>query len=101
MPAAIPQACSEIAADVASLEAADETIRAQLASATGADAWAALAKLGQGREALARKRAELDLCIKNNSAALQGNLVVMNVASSGEGSPSRIGHLWDLTQATA
>jgi len=70
-----------------------------LASSTGAAAWIALAKLGQGRQALARKRAELDLCIRNNSAALQGTLVVMNAASAGEEPQSRVGHLWEVTPA--
>ena len=101
MPRTIPQACSAIAADIASLEAADQAIRTELASATGAAAWAALARLGQGRQALERKRAELDLCVRNNSPALQGNLVVMNVASSGDGPLARVAHLWDLTQSTA
>lgn len=92
----IPQACQDLANDVAALEAADQALRVQLTTLTGAAAWAALAQLGQGRLALERKRNELHNCILNNTADFQANLIVMDLAPPPAVSPTRIAHLWEI-----
>lgn len=91
-----PQECQSLAAEVAALETIDQNLRAQLTALAGADAWAALAQLGKTRLDLGKKRAELTACIRAHSAALQANLVVMDLAPPGAQLPSRIAHLWEV-----
>ena len=96
----VPQACQPIADDVASLESQEQQLRAQLATLTGAAAWAALAQLGQVRQQLVRRRADLDACVRDNSAALMATLVVIDV---GPASPTqtRVATLWEITPTGA
>ena len=98
----VPEACQALAAEVAALEQADATLRASLTTLVGPAAWAALASLGQGRSLLARKRRELDSCILQHTAALQANLVVMDLSGTpAEATRSRIAYLWDADQPGA
>jgi hypothetical protein len=46
---------------------------------TGEQAWAVLTDIATGRQTLEEKQAELTACIQANTAALQGQLVVINV----------------------
>jgi hypothetical protein len=79
----VPPACQPLADDVAALEAQELQLRAQAASLTGAAAWTALAALGQVRLRLDESRANLAECIRQNSAALQATLVVIDVGPAG------------------
>jgi hypothetical protein len=92
----VPRECDGLAAEVATLEAVDQDLRTQLQGLVGAEAWAALAKLGQLRLQLRAKRAELEACVRDHSAALQANLVIMEVAPGGGLQPSRVAHLWEI-----
>jgi hypothetical protein len=58
----VPEACQSLAAEVAALEQADAALRTELTTQVGSDAWASLAKLGQGRKQLEHKRRELEVC---------------------------------------
>lgn len=97
----IPEACESLAAEVAALEAADAALRAELTSLSGAPAWRALTRLGEGRADLRRKRAALEACIQQHSAALQANLVIIDSTASSEGTVSRAGHLWEVTPTSS
>ena len=101
MPAPVPQPCQPIADQLAALEATDQTLRTQLANLVGADAWAALAQLGQTREQISLTQAQLDACISNNSAALQANLFIFDVGGAAGTPPSRIANLWEIGPAGA
>lgn len=99
---AVPQECQALAAEVAALQATEQNLRAQLTTLVGSEAWAALAKLGQTRLQLSQKQADLDTCVHDHSAALQANLVIMDLAPDGGPQPSRVGNLWEIaTTGTA
>jgi hypothetical protein len=101
MPPPVPPACQPLAGDVAALETVDAQLRANLATLTGAAAWAVLAQIGDCRIALDKKRAELAACTTANSAALQANLVVIDLGPAPATPPSRTAQLWDLGQPIA
>lgn len=92
----LPQECQALAAEIAALGTSDQNLRAQLATLVGAEAWAALAQLGQTRSDLSQKQAQLNTCIRNHSAAFQANLVVMDLKSDGAPQPTRVAHLWEI-----
>jgi hypothetical protein len=77
----VPKECNAIAAVLASLQATDLVLRTKLATETGAEAWATLVALGQNRQQLSEQQAALDICIGDHSAALQANLVVIDLAT--------------------
>jgi hypothetical protein len=84
------------------MEASEASARAELANLTGADAWAALARLGDQRIKLSTARRALDACIRVNSAAFQADLVIMHASTSDppEGAvPARVAQLWEVTPA--
>jgi hypothetical protein len=93
---AVPEGCQPLASEVTALEAADEALRAQLATLSGAAAWAALAQLGEGRVNLARKQADLAACVATNSAALQGTLVLIDLGPPSANPPTRSASLWAM-----
>jgi hypothetical protein len=90
----VPQECQSIADAIAALEAADQDLRSQLTNLTGADPWAALAKLGQIREQLTEQTADLDACVSAHSAALQANLIIIDLASTAP--QTRVANLWEI-----
>lgn len=92
----VPPACQPIAESVAALEAREQQLRAGLASLVGAAAWTGLAQLGQIRQQLADGRLALAECIRQNSAALQASLTVIDVGPASSASPTRIAGLWEL-----
>ncbi len=94
----VPQACQVLADETAALEVQEQQLRAQLPTLSGAAAWAALAELGQIRLDLGRKRADLDDCIRQNSAALQAALVVIDVGPGGAPA-ARVASLWEISPA--
>jgi hypothetical protein len=96
----VPAACQQLDNDVIALEQNDQQLRTTLAGLTGAAAWSVLSQIADGREQLAAKRKELAACILANSAAIQANLVVMDVAASGPLPASRTAQLWDVGPAT-
>lgn len=96
-----PTECKAIAAAVASLQAIDLALRTKLATETGAKAWATLIELGQNRQQLSEQQAALDICIRDHSAALQANLVVIDLATPAAPPPSRVAYLWEITATGA
>ena len=96
----VPQACQALADDVAALEVQEQQLRAQIPTLSGAPAWAALAELGQIRLDLGRTRADLDQCIRQNSAALQATLVIIDLGPGGAPA-ARVATLWEITPAGA
>ena len=83
----VPQPCQSLADQVSKLKSQDQALRAKLTNFAGADAWGALAQLGQLREQMNVAQGQLDACISHNSAALQANLIIMDVGGA------RIRHL--------
>jgi hypothetical protein len=75
----VPTVCQPIADEISALEAQDSQLRTQLSTLTGADALAVLSQIASGRETLEAKKAELEACILANTAALQGQVVVIGV----------------------
>lgn len=94
----VPQACQPLADAVTALEAQEQQLRAQIPSLIGAAAWAALAQLGQIRLQLDQGRAALNECIRQNSAALQATVVVIDLGPAGA-TPARVANLWEITPA--
>jgi hypothetical protein len=92
----VPPACQPIADSVAALDAQEQQLRAGLASLVGAPAWSALAQLGRVRQQLTDGRVALAECVRQNSAALQATLAVIDV-DPGAAVPARIAGLWELT----
>jgi len=97
MPDPVPQACQALADQLSTLQAQDQALRTKLASLTGADAWAALAQLGQIRQQITTVQSQLNACIAANSAALQANFVVIDISGAGGPVPSRVANLWEIT----
>jgi hypothetical protein len=93
----VPAQCQSLADSVATLEATDQTLRNQLASQTGPAAWSTLAQIGENRLQLSGQRVALAACVSAHTAALQGNLVVMDVTAGEVPPPSQMAHLFDLT----
>lgn len=93
----IPQPCQSFADQLSQLKTQDQTLRAKLATLVGADAWVALSQLGQIRDQIHVTQGQLDTCIGNNSAALQANLVIMDVGGAENPPPSRVANLWQVT----
>src|SRR5688572_7915013 len=96
----IPEPCEALATEVGQLELEDQTLRAQIPSLAGTALWSALARLGQTRELHERKHRELTMCIHDHTAALQANLVVMDLRPP-NATAARVAHLWDAAQSTA
>jgi len=93
----VPPACQPIANDVTALETNDAQLVASLKTLTGAAAWTVLAQLADGRQQLVAKRAQLDACVLANSAALQANVVTIDLGASPPTSQSRSVQMWDMT----
>ena len=64
-------------------------------------AWTALAQLGQTRQQLRKKHGEPDACIRDHSAVLQGNLVVIDLAPANDAQPTRVANLWEIAPSGA
>jgi hypothetical protein len=96
----VPQQCQPLADRVTELEAEDQRLRAELGTLHGADAWQALATLGELRGRLARARQERDRCIETHAAAIRANLVLMDLAED-SGSPGRTAQLWEISEQSA
>ena len=95
----VPAACQQLDNDVNALVQDDQQLRTTLAGLTGAAAWTVLAQIADVRQQLAGKRAELDACVLANSAAVQANLVVMDVAAAAPAPATRVAQLWDVGPA--
>jgi hypothetical protein len=92
----VPPACQPLADEVTALEAQEQQLRAQLPTLVGAAAWTALARLGQIRQQLDAARVALAECVRQNSAALQATLAVIDVEPA-SAVPVRIATLWEMT----
>jgi hypothetical protein len=91
----VPSACQPLADQVATLKQQYSAAAAQAGTATGAEAWTALARAGTVLESLTAAEAALDACVKTHSAALTGTVVVID---AGAGQPEgQSATLWDLT----
>ena len=95
----VPPACQPLADSVAALEVQEQQLRAGLASLVGAAAWTALAQLGLIRQQLADARAALAECVRQNSAALQATIMVIDVGPVVSAPPARLAGLWELGPA--
>src|SRR5262249_34064384 len=95
----VPQECQSMADALTALKATDQNLRNQLAGQTGATAWATLAQLGQTRQQITQKNADLQACIQAHTAALQANLVIIDLTNPA-GPAARTAHLWEISAAT-
>ena len=91
----VPSACQPLADQVAALEHAYATLAAQAQAMVGQPAWIALGQLGVLLRELTAARSELAQCIATHSAALTGNLIVID-ASGTPLSGTQTVTLWDL-----
>jgi hypothetical protein len=91
----VPAACQPLADELATLQAQDQSLAALAETLVGPAAWQTLAELGRVRAQEAAKRRELDICVAANTAALAGNLTVIDVRPS---PPPEIRNvvLWDV-----
>jgi hypothetical protein len=92
----VPTECQSLADQVAALEQQYTALAGQVSSRVGPDAWSGLAQLGALHLQLTDARRELDVCVRTHSAALTGNIVVMD-ASGGAPAGQQVATLWDLT----
>jgi hypothetical protein len=97
----VPQECQTIADELTALQTTDQNLRNQLAGQTGATAWATLAQLGQTRQQITQKTADLQACIQAHSAALQANLVIIDLTNPAGPPAARTAHLWEISAAAA
>src|SRR5260370_17365323 len=94
--AAVPGDCQALADQVHSSEQQSAALAAKVGNAVGADAWSALAQLGALRAQLTSVRSALADCIKVHSAAVTGNVVLMDASGAAQFG-SQMASLWDLT----
>jgi hypothetical protein len=94
--ASVPSACQPLADLVASLEQQYTDSAATAAGLSGAQAWSALGQLGSILAQLTDARDQLDQCVKTNSAALIGNVVVMDASGADAGTAAQTAILWEL-----
>src|SRR5216683_2435581 len=94
--AAVPGDCQALADQVTSLEQQYTALAAKVGNAVGGDAWSGLAQLGALRAQLTSVRSALADCIKVHSAAVTGNVVLMDASGSAQVG-SQMASLWDLT----
>jgi hypothetical protein len=94
----VPTECQGLADQVAALDQQYAALAGQVSGQVGADAWTGLAQLGTLHGQLTDARRELDVCVRTHSAALTGNVVVMD-ASGGMSTGQQVATLWDLTGA--
>lgn len=94
----IPEACQGLSDEVTALEATDASLRGKLATLVGADAWAALVQSGQNRIDLEQKRSDLSTCVRQHSAAVQANFVLMDLRPSAN-EANRVATLWQVGQS--
>ena len=94
--ASVPSACQSLADLVASLEQQYTDSAAKAAGLSGAQAWSALGQLGSVLAQLTDARDRLDQCVKTNSAALIGNVIVMDASGAGAAAGAQTAILWEL-----
>ena len=94
--ASVPSACQSLADLVASLEQQYTDSAAKAAGLSGAQAWSALGQLGSVLAQLTDARDRLDECVKTNSAALIGNVIVMDASGAGAAAGAQTAILWEL-----
>jgi hypothetical protein len=96
----VPAPCQDIAAELAQLQQQYADQSAAAAKLAGAPAWAAAAALGTLRSKIQDTQSQLDSCVKTQTSALTGTVVVMD--ASGEGAPAaQNATLWDLATTTS
>jgi hypothetical protein len=94
--ASVPSACQPLAELVVSLEQQYTDSAAKAAGLSGAQAWSALGQLGDVLAQLTDARHRFDQCVKTNSAALIGNVTVMDASGAGAAAGGQTAILWEL-----
>jgi hypothetical protein len=102
MPPEVHPDCQEFANDVTRYEAVVARLRDELQTLSGAAAWQKRAEFGRTSQLLKEAIERLNACNASHAAALQANLVVMDVNPTGTPeAQSRAAQLWQLSGATA
>jgi hypothetical protein len=91
----VPQECQGLFDQVATLEQEYTTLATQVAGLVGGPAWTGLAQLGVKHRELDLVREDLAVCVKSHTAALTGNVVVMD-ASGTLPVGQQVATLWDF-----
>lgn len=97
--ASVPSACQPLADLVASLEQQYKDSAAAVARLSGAQAWSALGQLGDVLAQLTDARDRLDQCVETNTAALIGNVIVMDASGAGDAAAAQTAMLWELADS--